>query len=113
MVTKKEAYKLLYKFLKEQGLLNKYCHNVLEEKRRYFGTHFTPNAKNILLTILDRELGTYSPYDMLLNTYGTSINGFRWCNSAEGHAFWEDVLHRKWYLFLKKHSLSEEFIERD
>ena len=96
-VNKTTVYHLLYKFLKEEGILVQYLYNcvVVGHKKK-------SNAKEMLNRQINEFYTKYRAVD-IDEVFSFSAISFRWDSSVEGFHFWSEMT-RKWYLFFNKHS---------
>ena len=106
MISKKEAYRLLYKFLKEKGLLCDYCSCVQKSRGN------TLRMKNwSAKKILQKVIGDYLILESkLVWCCARSESSFLWSTTQEGQEFWHNVLAKEWVCFLSKMGLCDEII---
>ena len=105
MIDKIEAYRLLYKFLKEEGLLQTYCARVQENRLDNMKGW---NAKDILQDVIFRYL---RHEDSLVGCCARCDSAFSWRATKEGHEYWNKV-YEKWEHFLIAKNLGKEIIKR-
>ena len=81
-------YRMLYRFLKENGIFNNYIKNLV---RRHGSKR---NSKEVLQTLVEQYLTThgYSTSNACPNLFNWALSSFYWDDSIEGATFW-----RKWY----------------
>ncbi len=103
-ITRRDAYKLLYTFLMENGLLSTYCKRVRDFRCRRGDTNIPTNCKDILYGVLERYLNSCE--DILEFFPSRYIGAFRWADTPEGHDFWVKN-HEKWLRFLSNRKISK------
>ena len=104
VITRRDAYKLLYTFLMENGMLSTYCKRVKEFRHRYGDINIPTNCKDVLYGVLERYLNTY---EETLEFFPARYNcAFRWAYTPEGSAFWGKH-HDKWLKFLSNRKISK------
>lgn len=95
MCKKDFLYLALYKFLRENQILDKYIHNIVIQR---------PNrkrlkAKNVLKDCVSIYINCYdSSYRYLFACWES---GFDWGTSEEGMEFWS-TYNDRWYKFIKE-----------
>ncbi len=96
MTTKenKMAYKLLYKFLKENGILGNYVQNVMA--CRGCGNK---DVKSVLMELVVNH-GKDHFNSSCCNLFNYAPTSFYWSNSIEGPEFWKPYFN-KWMNFFK------------
>lgn len=104
-MTKKEAYKILYTFLKKNGVFAQYCSNIVKAKPFLEGK----NGKEILECIIDRYVGGRD-YMLLDFLFPNGESTFWWRDSYEGLGYWAEV-NSKWLNFIKDKELSSLYIK--
>ncbi len=104
MISKKEAYRLLYKFLKEKGLLCDYCSYV----QKYRVNTKNWSAKKILQKVIGDYLALGN--NKLVWCCVKAETSFLWSATQEGQKFWHDVFVVEWVCFLTKMGLCNEII---
>ncbi len=106
MISKKEAYRLLYKFLKEKGLLCDYCSCVQKSRGNTF---YMKNwsAKKILQKVIEDYLALENK---LVWCCTRAESSFLWSTTQEGQEFWHDVFVKEWVRFITKMGLNDEII---
>ena len=87
-----KAYLLLYKFLKENGILQNYLSNL---KHTHYEEFKEGNSKTMLLKVVDNYSVYFTSYFALFHFAPTS---FFWSASIEGHEFWIPYM-AKWRTF--------------
>ena len=108
MIDKAEAYRLLDKFLKEEGLLQTYCTRVQEHRLSYLVDMKGWNAKEILQDVISKYLRNE---DWLVGCCARCDSAFSWAATKEGHEYWNKV-YEKWEHFLRSKNLEKEIIKR-
>ena len=101
---KENMYRLLYRFLRENGILGNYVTNLIKR-------HDTKgNPKIVLQSLVDRYISTEGCYHMnnCSNIFNWGIPAFFWSKSIEGENFWR-IYHNKWVIFYKQHKLEYDF----
>ena len=110
MIDKAEAYRLLYKFLKEEGLLQTYCARVQENRLHNSTCNMKGwNAKEILQDVIFQYLRHESS---LVGCCARCDSAFSWAATKEGHDYWNKV-YEKWEHFLRSKNLGRELIRRE
>ena len=110
MIDKTEAYRLLYKFLKEEGLLQTYCARVQEHRLHNFICNMKGwNAKEILQDVISKYLRNE---DSLVGCCARANSAFCWGRTKEGHDYWNKE-YEKWKHFLRSKNLGKEIIKRE
>lgn len=110
MINITDAYRLLYKFLKEEGLLQTYCARVQENRLHNFNFNMKGwNAKKILQDVIFQYLRHESS---LAGCCARRNSAFTWGATKEGHDYWNKV-YEKWEHFLRSKNLEKEFIKRE
>lgn len=98
MCKKDFLYLALYKFLRENQILDKYIHNIVIQR---------PNrkrlkAKNILKGCIRIFLSCYnSNYNYISYIFACWESSFDWSASEEGREFWFSY-NKKWMNFIKE-----------
>lgn len=92
------AYRILYRFLKENGLMFQYLVNMLR------AGHPKGNAKEMLTRLVKSHLETYGNLGKysIIGIFSWADSTFLWEASFEGPAFWNSK-YRKWIDFYDKH----------
>lgn len=104
VITRRDAYKLLYTFLMENGMLSTYCKRVRDFRRECGDTNIPTNCKDVLYGVLERYLNTY---EETLEFFPARYNcAFRWSDTPEGSDFWGKN-HDKWLRFLSNRKISK------
>ena len=95
-------YKMLYTFLKENGILVNYVKNVAK-------SHDIPyeNVKHALMRVVERH-GLCN--ESCNNLFNFAPSSFYWSNSIEGREFWQKYFD-KWHLFYDKNKEKYEIEE--
>lgn len=98
------GYEMLYKFLKEQGIMAKYLSNILLQRDKP-----KENAKKMILEVVDKYVDDFGyDFTILFNYINSS---FLWDASIEGSHFWANFLP-KWNkyrkCFMEKHKEEEK-----
>lgn len=110
MIDKTEAYRLLDKFLKEEGLLQTYCARVQENRLNNSICNMKRwNAKEILQDVISKYLRNE---DSLAGCCARHDSAFSWGATKEGHDYWNKV-YEKWEHFLRSKNLGREIIRRE
>ena len=95
MCKKDFLYLALYKFLRENQILDKYIHNIVIQRP----SRKRANAKNILKGCIRIFLSFYnSNHDYIFACWESS---FDWSASEEGREFWYSY-DKKWNKFIKE-----------
>ena len=104
VIKRRDAYKLLYTFLMENGLLGTYCKRVTDFRRRQRDKNIPTNCKDVLYGVLERYLNTHED---TLEFFPARYDGaFRWIETPEGVEFWGDK-HDRWLRFLSNRKISK------
>lgn len=104
VITRRDAYKLLYTFLMENGMLGTYCRRVKDYRRMRHDKDIPTNCKDVLYGVLERYLGTCE--DTLEFFPARYVGAFEWSKTPEGRDFWEKY-HYKWLRFLSNRKISK------
>lgn len=104
VIKRRDAYKLLYTFLMENGMLSTYCRRVKEFRHRCGDINIPTNGKDVLYGVLERYLNTYE--DTLEFFPARYYCAFRWADTLEGQDFWAKN-HEKWLRFLSNRKISK------
>ena len=83
------AYRMLYRFLKENGILGNYVQNVIKRQESK-----NKDAKSVLMELVvnhDKDWNNFSR----CNLFNYAPTSFYWSCSIEGKDFWEPYF-RKW-----------------
>ena len=83
------AYRMLYRFLKENGILGNYVQNVIKQQKSK-----NKGAKSVLMKLVvnhGKDLNNFSR----CNLFNYAPTSFYWGGSIEGHEFWKPYF-RKW-----------------
>ena len=101
---KTNMYRMLYRFLKENGIFNNYIKNLV---RRHGSKR---NSKEVLKTLVERYLTThrYPTSNACANLFNWAPSCFYWDDSIEGETFWREY-HLKWNDFYIKHKEEYNF----
>lgn len=103
-IKRRDAYKLLYTFLMENGMLSTYCRRVKEFRHRCGDINIPTNCKDVLYGVLERYLNTYED---TLEFFPARYDGaFIWADTPEGSDFWGKN-HKKWLKFLSNRKISK------
>ena len=89
VIKRRDAYKLLYTFLMENGMLSTYCRRVREYRLKCGDTNIPTNCKDVLYGVLERYLNSWE--ETLEFFPARYIGAFRWSDTPEGHRFWSDL----------------------
>jgi hypothetical protein len=102
--TKINMYRMLYRFLKENGIFNNYIKNIV---RRHGSKQ---NSKEVLQTLVEQYLDTYGypTSNACPNLFNWAPSSFYWNDSIEGATFWGKC-HLKWDNFYIKHKEEYNF----
>ena len=97
-LTPNETYHLLYKFLKEEGILVQYLYNcvVVRHKKK-------SNAKEMLQKQVNEYYSKYSNMwqPKFIGAFSCSKTTFEWERSPEKFDFWIEI-SQKWIKYAKK-----------
>ena len=97
-ITKEEAKKILYDFLRRTGLATRYYYNCIyhndtfSQKRIYLVDGLAPKLK--LKKIMKDHVNKYQRAN-LEQFFSGSEHSFAWLSSEEGFGFWSDA-YAKW-----------------
>lgn len=96
MATKenKMAYKLLYTFLKENGILVNYIENVIRSQH-----HRNKDVKLVLMELVCQH-GVSNYGITRQNLFNYAPTSFYWHKSIEGESFWQPYFN-KWMNFFE------------
>ena len=93
------CYRILYRFLKEYGLMSNYLENIVVKSHRP-----RANAKEMLTRLVKDYISTYgcSTHNSASNIFNWAPSSFYWDCSIEGTDFWYKSF-KKWARFYNKH----------
>ena len=104
---KENMYKILYRFLKENGIICEYIANIVKKHKT------KGNTKEILYKVVNKYINSYYcseyPKYSCQNLFNWAPSGFYWSESIEGEDFWEKY-HIKWEQFYKKNKEKYSFL---
>ena len=90
------AYFMLYKFLKENRIFDKYIANMKKIGRT------GNNPKSMLMNLVKGYTRQYVSFDNYSNLFNFAPTSFFWDLSIEGFQFWGDIVP-KWIAFYNRH----------
>lgn len=98
------CYRILYRFLKEYGLMPSYLSNMVQ------AGHPKSNAKVMLKQLVEDFIATTDRYGTVScqSIFSWDPSSFSWNTSYEGTTFWHDE-YRKWINFYDKHKEEYNF----
>ena len=98
------CYRILYRFLKEYGLMPSYLSNMVQ------AGHPKSNAKVMLKQLIEDFIATTDGYGTVdcQSIFSWVPSSFSWNTSHEGEIFWYDG-YRKWISFYYKHKEEYNF----
>jgi hypothetical protein len=108
-MTKQEAKKLLYVFLKRHNIAYQYYYNCItcnKERYRYRIKYLEKPKKECLKLIMDDHINAFLGIGEIRNLKGFFSIGahtFNWYESKEGYRYWENM-YFKWEKEMKEYS---------
>ena len=108
---KDRGYKMLFVYLKERQLIDKYIRNI--QYKASFGTlqpyNYRPySIKECLMLCVETYIGQHSPYgeggkdiDFFTDLFNWAPGSFYWSESIEGARFWEKYFD-DWKLYFDR-----------
>jgi hypothetical protein len=98
------AYRILYRFLKENGLMSQYLLNMLRAR------HPKGNSKEMLTHLVKVYFKTNGNFgENIINIFCWARASFTWEASFEGATFWANK-NEKWIDFYNKHKTEYNFL---
>lgn len=95
---KQNMYKMLYRFIKENGIMGEYVNNLIKKHGK------RENTKKQLQAVVDLYIITcgFDCLKVCKNLFNWAPSGFYWDCSIEGEPFWKRY-HEKWVNFYNIH----------
>lgn len=111
-MSRQEAYRIVYKFMMEHGILQLYCNNVIMSYKLDGIDLHGKSSKEILKVIIDKYLEEHpsGTSKCLVFVWMSGSSSFMWFASHEGEDFWSQM-YGKWVKMINKNNLTYALIE--
>lgn len=103
-MTKTETYRILHRFFMENGILQKFCNNVIQYNKGHGALELKgKSAKDIIEFVINQYTSSVGkPVFMFVWTNG--VSSFFWQFSNEGQEFWVNC-NTQWIKFMENNNI--------